>query len=190
MVGTQSLEPKMQVTITEAAQLLGLSEKTVRRRILSGRLQGTQRPTHNGYTYPTVMALKGQQVLILVHPCRHSLLALRPAEELDLSDRDIITEAALAVSGLVSAALQPALDVDLLPLAEVLVTALRQLPKGLAIEPLRFLPLLPRGSLVPMVADHTEGGHSLANGCISHFRVTTQVADNHDLVHVLRRSLC
>jgi excisionase family DNA binding protein len=41
----------MQVTIAEAAQLLGLSEKTVRRRALSGRLQGTQMPTHNGYTW-------------------------------------------------------------------------------------------------------------------------------------------
>jgi excisionase family DNA binding protein len=41
----------MQVTITEAAQLLGLSEKTVRRRVLSGRLPGTQMPTHNGYTW-------------------------------------------------------------------------------------------------------------------------------------------
>ena len=41
----------MQVTISEAAQLLGLSEKTIRRRVLSGRLQGTQTPSPNGYTW-------------------------------------------------------------------------------------------------------------------------------------------
>jgi excisionase family DNA binding protein len=41
----------MQVTIAEAAQLLGLSEKTVRRRVLNGRLQGTQMSTYKGYTW-------------------------------------------------------------------------------------------------------------------------------------------
>jgi excisionase family DNA binding protein len=51
MVGTYSLEPKMQVTIAEAAQLLGLSEKTIRRRVLSGRLQATQMSTYKGYTW-------------------------------------------------------------------------------------------------------------------------------------------
>jgi excisionase family DNA binding protein len=41
----------MQVTIAEAAQLLGLSEKTVRRRVISGRLQATQMSTYKGYTW-------------------------------------------------------------------------------------------------------------------------------------------
>ena len=41
----------MQVTIAEAAQLLGLSEKTVRRRVITGRLQATQMSTYKGYTW-------------------------------------------------------------------------------------------------------------------------------------------
>jgi predicted site-specific integrase-resolvase len=41
----------MQVTLAEAAQILGLSEKTVRRRVVSGRLQATQMSTYKGYTW-------------------------------------------------------------------------------------------------------------------------------------------
>jgi predicted site-specific integrase-resolvase len=41
----------MQVTIAEAAQLLGLSEKTIRRRVVTGRLHGTQMSTYKGYTW-------------------------------------------------------------------------------------------------------------------------------------------
>jgi excisionase family DNA binding protein len=51
MMDTQTGESRMQVTITEAAQLLGLSAKTVRRRVLNGTLPGTQMATHNGYTW-------------------------------------------------------------------------------------------------------------------------------------------
>jgi hypothetical protein len=41
----------MQVTISEAARLLGLSEKTVRRRVVRGELPGTQEATPQGYTW-------------------------------------------------------------------------------------------------------------------------------------------
>jgi DNA-binding Lrp family transcriptional regulator len=41
----------MQVTISEAARLLGLSEKTVRRRVVRGELPGIQEATPQGYTW-------------------------------------------------------------------------------------------------------------------------------------------
>jgi predicted DNA-binding transcriptional regulator YafY len=41
----------MQVTIAEAARLLGLSEKTVRRRVVRGELPGIQEATPQGYTW-------------------------------------------------------------------------------------------------------------------------------------------
>ena len=41
----------MQVTIVEAARLLGLSEKTVRRRVVRGELPGIQEATPQGYTW-------------------------------------------------------------------------------------------------------------------------------------------
>jgi hypothetical protein len=41
----------MQVTIIEAARLLGLSEKTVRRRVVRGELPGIQEATPQGYTW-------------------------------------------------------------------------------------------------------------------------------------------
>jgi hypothetical protein len=41
----------MQVTIQEAAFRLGLSEKTVRRRVLSGRLPGSQVSTPQGFAW-------------------------------------------------------------------------------------------------------------------------------------------
>jgi hypothetical protein len=41
----------MQVTIQEAAFRLGLSEKTVRRRVLNGRLPGSQVSTPQGFAW-------------------------------------------------------------------------------------------------------------------------------------------
>jgi hypothetical protein len=41
----------MQVTIAEAARLLGLSQKTVRRRVVRGELPGIQEATPQGYTW-------------------------------------------------------------------------------------------------------------------------------------------
>ena len=41
----------MQVTITEAARVLGVAEKTVRRRVHSGDLTGTQVSTPQGFTW-------------------------------------------------------------------------------------------------------------------------------------------
>jgi excisionase family DNA binding protein len=51
MMTTQSGESKMQVSVTEAAQLLGVSEKTIRRRVHSGRLQATQVSTRGVYAW-------------------------------------------------------------------------------------------------------------------------------------------
>jgi excisionase family DNA binding protein len=42
---------KMQVTISEAARRLGVAEKTVRRRVHSGELMGTQVSTRQGFTW-------------------------------------------------------------------------------------------------------------------------------------------
>src|SRR5918992_4263743 len=41
----------MQVTISEAARLLGISEPTARRRVRSGELPGTQTPTPQGFVW-------------------------------------------------------------------------------------------------------------------------------------------
>jgi hypothetical protein len=41
----------MQVTISEAARLLGISEPTARRRVRSGELPGTQVPTPQGFVW-------------------------------------------------------------------------------------------------------------------------------------------
>jgi hypothetical protein len=41
----------MQVTISKAARLLGLSEKTVRRRVVRGELPGIQEATPQGYIW-------------------------------------------------------------------------------------------------------------------------------------------
>jgi hypothetical protein len=41
----------MQVTISEAARLLGISEPTARRRVRSGDLPGTQTPTPQGFVW-------------------------------------------------------------------------------------------------------------------------------------------
>jgi Helix-turn-helix domain len=41
----------MQVTISEAARLLGISEPTARRRVRSGELPGTQMPTPQGFVW-------------------------------------------------------------------------------------------------------------------------------------------
>jgi hypothetical protein len=41
----------MQVTISQAARLLGLSEKTVRRRVVRGELPGIQEATPQGYIW-------------------------------------------------------------------------------------------------------------------------------------------
>jgi hypothetical protein len=41
----------MQVTISEAARLLGISEPTASRRVRSGELPGTQTPTPQGFVW-------------------------------------------------------------------------------------------------------------------------------------------
>jgi predicted DNA-binding transcriptional regulator YafY len=41
----------MQVTISEAARLLGFSEKTIRRRVVRGELPGIREATPQGYTW-------------------------------------------------------------------------------------------------------------------------------------------
>jgi hypothetical protein len=41
----------MQVTIAEAARILGISEPTARRRVRSGELPGTQVPTPQGFVW-------------------------------------------------------------------------------------------------------------------------------------------
>jgi transposase-like protein len=41
----------MQVTISEAARLLGISEPTARRRVRSGELPSTQTPTPQGFVW-------------------------------------------------------------------------------------------------------------------------------------------
>jgi predicted transcriptional regulator len=84
MVGTYSLEPKMQVTIAEAAQLLGLSEKTVRRRRLTGRLQATQMSTYKGYTW--IVEIPDD----LVEPETGELQALR--DRVAAQDRELETK--------------------------------------------------------------------------------------------------
>jgi chromosome segregation ATPase len=84
MVGTYSLEPKMQVTIAEAAQLLGLFEKTVRRRVLTGRLQATQMSTYKGYTW--IVEIPDD----LVEPETGELQALR--DRVAAQDRELETK--------------------------------------------------------------------------------------------------
>jgi hypothetical protein len=104
-----------------------------------------------------VAGLKREKVIIiLVHPGRHRLPVIRPAEELDLSDRDIIAEAGLSVSGLVAPGLETSLNVDLLTLAEVLITGFCQFPEGRAVEPFGLVALFTRDSLVLVVGCQTK----------------------------------
>ncbi len=46
----------MQVTISEAARLLGISEPTARRRVRSGELPGRQTPTPQGFVWMVELA--------------------------------------------------------------------------------------------------------------------------------------
>jgi hypothetical protein len=84
------------------------------------------------------------QTFILVHPCRHSLPVIRPAKELDLSDRDVIGMASLPVPSLVGVGLKAPFQVDLGAFGKVFIADFRQLAVGLAVEPLNFFPLFAR----------------------------------------------
>ena len=137
--------------------------------------------------------LEGQVVQVIIEdvvPSRFSCPYRIPiatsvplAKELDLSDGYVVTVAGLTALGLIGTGLQPALDVDLLPLGQVLVTHRCQFAVGLAAEPLDLFPLLTGRGGVGAVAGCGETGNGLAAGSVAHSGILPQVPNNNNFVH-------
>ena len=70
----------------------------------------------------------------------------------------------------------------LLSLGQVLIATVRQLAEGGAVEPLGFFPLLSGAGGVSAAAGHAEAGNRLPHWCVAHLQVSTQAADDDNLV--------
>src|SRR4029077_19161499 len=85
--------------------------------------------------------------------------------------------------------LDASLDVDLLPLDEVLLQALGALAPEADAVPLGALLLLPALVVPHFGRRETEGGDRRAARGVAKLRVTSEVADENDLVHAAHMRL-
>src|SRR5436189_689606 len=88
----------------------------------------------------------------------------------------------LAVRALPRAGLQSAFDVNAFAFAQVLVATLREFAPGDDVEPFSFFTSLAFTRQPRAVDRQAEGSHGPAVRRVAHFRVATQVADQHYFV--------
>src|SRR5438270_13358133 len=92
----------------------------------------------------------------------------------------------LAVQALPRAGLQSSFDVNAFAFAQILVAALREFAPGDDVEPFSFLTSLAFAAQPGAVDSQAKGGHRPAIGRITHFRIATEIANQHYFIETAR----
>ena len=65
-----------------------------------------------------------------------------------------------------------------------LVAHLSQFAPGIHAKPLGLFAFLSSGSFVPAVRSNAKAGNCLASWCVPHFRISAEISNDHDLIHL------
>src|SRR5437762_3972358 len=163
-VGVPQFESDSEGNVVDVHEWLVAGGRTARRRLRAG----SRRTGLHGY---------------IGHPsAAEALTRLAALQGLDAVRANLDARALLAVLALPFAGAQPAFGVDLVPLAQLLGSALGGLVPDLDVEPLRLLLPLAVGALEVVVHRDAQVGHGLSARRVAQLRIGAEVADDHHLV--------